>query len=263
MRPRLVSTTLVALAVALTSAACSGGRRRLTCERPIKGFKTEPGQILWFGEMHGTEESPRFIGDAVCEAARWDRVQLGLEIPQDEQLRINHYLVDGDRTKLLAGPFWAQHDGRSSTAMLGLLDRVRKIREGGGRVEVVAYDITNEPDRDAAMARTVLASRDPGTVFIGLSGNIHSRRTKWNDMTPLVARLVEQRAPIKTFDVSASGGTMWACMSEPDHEPVCGEHPNSNDGGKGPPWSLGKPRDDSHDGVYFVGPTKAAPPAKP
>ncbi len=247
----------------LVLTGCPDGRRRLKCEHPIKGFKTEPGHIYWFGEMHGTEESPRFVGDAVCEAARWDRVQLGLEIPQDETLRISHYLADGDRKKLLEGPFWSQHDGRSSTAMVALLDRVRKIRDGGGRVEVVAYDVTNEPDRDAAMARTVTASRDPGTVFIGLSGNIHSRRTQWNETAPLVAHLIAQKAPIKTFDVSASGGTMWSCMATPDHEPQCGEHPNSNDGGTNPPWSLGKPKDDSHDGVYFVGPTKAAPPAKP
>ncbi len=262
----LSRSTLVISAVAVVSlglAACEGGRRRLTCPHPIKGFKTEPGQMFWFGEMHGTEESPRFVGDAVCEAARWDRVQLGLEIWQDEQLRIGHYLMDGDRKKLLEGPFWAQHDGRSTTAMLALLDRIRQIRADGGKVEVVAFDITNEPDRDKAMAKAVVGSRDPNSVFIGLAGNIHTRRTKWNEVTPMVARLVEQHFAFKTYDVSASGGTMWSCMATDDHEPVCGEHPMSDHGGNGAPWSLGTPRDESHDGVYFVGPTKAAGPAKP
>jgi hypothetical protein len=258
-------STFIAVAVATLAFGLVGceGQRRLRCPRPIKGFKTAPGQMYWFGEMHGTEESPRFVGDAVCEAARWDRVQLGLEIWQDEQLRINHYLMDGDRTKLLEGPFWAAHDGRSTTAMVALLDRLRQIREDGGKVEVVAYDITNEPDRDQAMATAVIGARDPTSVFIGMSGNIHSRRTKWNEVTPLVARLIEQHFNVKTYDVSATGGTTWSCTATDDHEPECGEHPNSNDGGKGTPWSLGAPRDDSHDGVYFVGPTKAAPPAKP
>jgi hypothetical protein len=261
----LSRSTIIAAVVAtvVVLAGCEGGSKRLRCPRPIKGFKTEPGQMYWFGEMHGTEESPRLVGDAVCEAARWDRVQLGLEIWQDEQLRIGHYLVDGDRAKLLAGPFWAQHDGRSTTAMVALLDRIRQIRDDGGKVEVVAFDITNEPDRDNAMAKAVMGARDPSAVFIGMSGNIHSRRTKWNEVTPLVARLIEQHFKVKTYDVSATGGTMWSCIATDDHEPVCGEHPNSNDGGKGAPWSLGAPRDDSHDGVYFVGPTKAAGPAKP
>jgi len=249
----MLSRSTALLALALSLAACEGGRKRLKCPHPIKGFKTERGQMIWFGEMHGTEESPRLVGDAVCEGARWDRVQLGLEIWQDEQLRLNHYLMDGDRKKLFEGPFWAQHDGRSTTAMVALLDRIRQIRDDGGKVEVVAYDITNEPDRDKAMAKTVIASRDPNAVWIGLAGNVHTRRTKWNEVTPMVARLVEQHFALTTYDVSATGGTMWSCVATDEHEPVCGEHPNSNDGGAGAPWSLGKPKEsggeNSHEGL--------------
>lgn len=250
------------LVLALLACAC-GSRKRLTCDRPIKGLDLQQGAILWFGEMHGTTESPKFAGDVACNAARLAHVQLGLEIWQTEQQRIDRYLLDGDRKALLEGPFWAQHDGRSSVAMVALLDQVRTIRKGGGRVEVVAYDVTNEPDRDKAMAKAVLAARNQGAVFVGLSGNIHSRRTKWNELTPLVAHLLAEKLPVRTHDVSASGGTIWACIATDDHEPKCGEHPNSNDGGKGVPGTIGPPRDDSHDGVYFVGPTTASPPVKP
>jgi hypothetical protein len=43
-------------------------------------------------------------------------------------------------------------------------------------------------------------------------------------------------------------------------EPVCGEHRNFADRSPGPAWTLGPARDDSHDGVYFVGVTTASPP---
>jgi hypothetical protein len=41
-----------------------------------------------------------------------------------------------------------------------------------------------------------------------------------------------------------------------------GEHSMPHDPKSGTPWTLGPPRDDSHDGVYFVGNTTAAPPAR-
>jgi hypothetical protein len=171
-------------------------------------------------------------------------------------------LSTGERDRLLSGPFWAQHDGRSTTAMVDLLDRIRWLRRAGANIDVVAYDVTDQPDRDQAMAIKVLTARDARGVFIGLSGNIHSRHTKWNEVTPLVNHLVDAKLAVKTHDVSSAGGTMWACMATPDHEPVCGEHPNSNHGA-GTPWTFGPARDASHDAVYYVGATKAAFPAKP
>jgi hypothetical protein len=235
------------LALVCSFAAGCGTRKRLMCERKIQGVTVNPGELVWFGEMHGTEESPRFVGDVVCYAARGYHVQLGLEIPQEE------------RDALLAGPFWAGSDGRSSDAMVGLLDRVREMRKSGGRIEVVAYDV-HDLDRDRGMAQAVIAARNPGAVFVGLSGNVHSRKTPFRGSETLVSHLIANKITVRTHDVSASGGTMWACIG--DDEVVCGEHPNGNDAGTQPPWTVGPARDDSHDAVYFVGPTKASRPAR-
>ncbi|HEY5926310.1 MAG TPA: hypothetical protein VIV11_31710 [Kofleriaceae bacterium] len=251
--------------------ACGGARPvKHTCDKPIGGLAAhlQPGAIVWFGEMHGTEESPRFVGDAACLAAKVARVQLGLEIWTNEQARFDRYLAskggDADRKALLEGPFWQQADGRSSHAMVALLERVRVLRAAGAKIDIVLYDdpIAN---RDEAMAKRVIALRDPKAIFVALSGNVHSRRTKgtpWDpELVPTVAHLVAAKLPVVTFNVSAAGGSMWACMSTPDHEPNCGEHPNRDDG-PGTPWTLGPRRDDAHDGVYFVGPTKPSYPAK-
>src|SRR5690606_1620762 len=105
----------------------------------------EAGSVWWFGEMHGTEESPAFIGDFACMAAQaGHRVQVGLEIWTAEQGAIELFLDTGERERLLAGPFWAQHDGRSTTAMVEPLDRLRWLRRAGAKIDVVAYDVTDK-----------------------------------------------------------------------------------------------------------------------
>lgn len=248
--------------ILLVLVACNRKQVAVQCERSIEGLNLSAGRIVWLGEMHGTMESPKFVGDVVCQGARAASVQLGLEIATAEQMRIDRFLVDGKRDSLLAGPWWRQHDGRSSTAMLALIERIRELRRGGAKVSIVAYDALSLDGRDTAMANFVRAARKPDHLFIGLSGNVHSRRTKWNDMTPLVAQLVAHGLGVKTYDVSASGGTFWGCMSHGDHEPICGEHPMGIDREKGTPWTIGARRDESHDGVYFVGKTTASPPAR-
>lgn len=262
----------LATVLVLALASCSHRSHVPSCARPIAGLEAriQRGAILWFGEVHGTEESPRFVGDVACHAASAGRVQVGLEIFEDEQPRIDRYLrSDGgaaDRAALLEGAFWHQHDGRSSTGMAALLEQLRALRAAGAAIEVVAYDVPS-PDRDTTMAEHVARTRDPAAVFVGLSGNIHSRRTKgtpWNaELVPMVAQLVARGLAITTFDVSWNGGTYWACVStKPNEPPQCGSHEISRHE-PGDPWTLGPARDASHDGVYRIGRATAAPPARP
>ena len=256
MAPLLAILALVGL------GACSN-QRGPTCERLIDGLDKHlaAGRIVWFGEMHGTEESPRFIGDAVCLAAKRARVQLGLEVPHTEQALFDRYVQGkADRAALLRGPFWEQVDGRTSHAMVGLLDRVRALRKAGAKIELVLFDNPLD-NRDEAMAQLVIQRRDAKAIFVGLSGNIHSRKQRWRELVPLVAHLIAAKLPVTTFNVSSNGGTFWGCVGTDDHEPVCGVHDNHDDG-PGKPWTLGPARDNAHDGVYFVGKTTASPPAR-
>jgi hypothetical protein len=263
------AVALVAACIAVSACAPRKQDSGVTvkCERRLPALvpQLHAGTFVWFGEMHGTEESPRFVGDAVCEAARVARVQLGLEIWRSEQASVDDYLRTGDRQKLLAGPFWATNDGRASTGMVALLDRVRALRKKGAKIEVIAYDVPAQ-DRDFEMAKAVLQARDALAIYVGLSGNLHSRRTKgtpWNpDLVPMIAHIAEAGPRVVTYDVEASGGEMWSCMGTPDHEPECGVHPNQDTAHGATPWTLGPAKDASHDGVYYVGVTKAAPPAK-
>jgi hypothetical protein len=269
MRPR--AAVWMVWMVLVVTAACRH-RGTPSCERSVAGIEPyiQRGAIAWFGEMHGTEESPRFVGDVVCHAVRVGRVQLGLEIWNAEQSRIDAYMnSDGaaaDRAALLDGAFWRNHDGRSTEAMLALLERMRALSHAGATIDIVAYDVPDAPDREGAMAEFVAKERDANAVFVALSGNFHSRRTKgalWDpELVPTVARLVERGLAVTSFDVSSNGGMNWGCMLKGPGEPrECGEHPNRREPGE--PWTLGPARDSSHDGIYRVGATVASKPARP
>jgi len=271
----IVNFQLGVVACVVGMASCDHRRSATapSCERAIAGLDSylRSGSLVWFGEMHGTEESPRFVGDVACLAARTSRVQVGLEIWSAEQPRIDQYLKsDGarsDRAALIDGAFWRNHDGRSTEAMVALLERARLLRHAGAQIEVVAYDVLPDArDRDAVMADFVARARDPNAIFVALSGNVHSRRIKgslWDpDLVPTVARLVERGLPVTSFDVSSNGGAFWACMFDgPDKPQRCGEHPNRQEPGES--WTLGPARDALHDGIYRVGATKASMPARP
>ena len=126
--------------------------------------------LVLFGEFHGTAEAPAFVAEAL--AASLDPVALAIEWPRDLQPAVDAFLATGDRTRLLAEPhdFWSYRDGRSSAAMLALVDRARRLR-----APVICFDGTfpSAEDRDAGMAALLIEAR-PTRLFV-LCGNLHAR----------------------------------------------------------------------------------------
>jgi hypothetical protein len=155
-----------------------------------------PGTGLLLGEMHGTAESPAFAANAACLALRAGRrVTLALEIPREEEERVEVFLAsagtEADRAALLAGPFWSgdYQDGRSSAAMLALLDGLRRLRREGRPVRVELLDhidpAADSEARDHWLAEALAEAFEETAdgVVISLTGNIHSRiapGTPWN-----------------------------------------------------------------------------------
>lgn len=237
---------------------------------PVAGVDAvlTPGARVIFGEMHGTVETPRLVGDVVCHAAARGPVRLGLEIFSDEQPRLDAFVASAggaaERKALLAGPFWTRsyQDGRNSTAMLALLDRVRALRRGGADVAVVAFDVPStlkKGDRDALMADNLAAAfaRAPQATFVMMVGNLHARKAKHPrfSQTFMAQRLVAMQQPVVSLDGDYALGTAWVCM------PVCGPHVI----GRGPAAPVGitlaATRDGAYDGHFSVGAPTFAPPA--
>jgi hypothetical protein len=198
------------------------------CGNGVEGLHAllQPGLTLLVGEQLGSREAPATVGDMVCQAALGGaRVVLGLSVPSEDQERIDRYLssagTPADQDQLLGGRFWLRtyQDGRSSRAMLDLIDRVRALRGAGLRIDVVAYDteLASGNERDMFMARSLLLRRAdlPKELFIVLSGNAHvavKQGASWDaGFVPLGSHLAKTGGPVKALDLSYAQGTRWTC----------------------------------------------------
>jgi hypothetical protein len=239
----------------------------------------ESGTVLLLGEIHGTVESPAFVAALLCQAAAAGRaVTLALELPDTQNDPLAAYLASAgapsDRQKLLAQPPWqAQYqDGRTSAAVLSLIDEVRRLRSTGASVEVLLYDPDGHGSarqRERQMAeRLERALQAAATdLFVVLTGNLHSRLirgTRWDPQHRPMGYLLAQWMPerrIISLAISHAGGTVWICTSSKSVD--CGGVAVTG-GGMGPRNSIqwvGELSETGHHGVYFVGQVSFSPPA--
>jgi hypothetical protein len=280
----------LALTVLLLASACSPAPRPqsaapaavepLACQE-VEGLEPllAPGAGLLFGEVHGTVESPAFVANAACLALRTGRpVTVALEIWREERARVDAFLAsagtEADRAALLDGRFWtdAYQDGRRSQAMLGLLDDLRRLRQGGRPLHVTLIDRQEMPaqsqERDRWMAEGLAQAfeESPGSVVISLTGNVHSRITRGTpwvaDYEPAGFVLATMRPDLRltALDFSAPDGTAWICTS--DEVSSCQARPWRGEGdGQGGRVVLHPQVTNGHGGVYSVGSLTASPPA--
>jgi hypothetical protein len=204
-------------------------------DRPVagNGLVTDLAQLVQtrspviLGEIHGTAEAPALVGDVVeALVAGGGPVLLALEIPSSHQDQLDLYLdsagTPADRAALFGHRFWGFRDGRSSVAMLALLDRIRALRADGRSLEVVAFDVADpgEADREATLAAnlaTVLRRPQRPPVLV-LTGNLHARQTIGTPFDPtleLMAWRLREFKPL-SLNVRAPTGTAWVCT------PACG-----------------------------------------
>ncbi len=235
-----------------------------------------PGTVLVLGELYGTAESPAFVLDVACHATAADlSIVVGVELPTGERGRIDAFLdstgAPEDREALISGPRWQSdpQDGRTSFAMLELIDGLRRLRAAGKSIRVLPFDTGGAGDdqaRDRGMGQAVaaVAKATPGAMMVVLTGNMHSRFTQGRarnaDYRPM-AYVLEKRIPerdVITLDVAYGAGSAWNCS------PDCG--PVEILGNQGT-WRWSIEIDETthpagHHGRYFVGGVTASPPAR-
>jgi hypothetical protein len=208
------------------------------CPVDVKGLAPllHPGLTLLIGEQLGSNEVPAMVGHLVCQAASTGlTVVLGLSLPATEQPKVEAYLASpggpADQDTLLEGRFWTRpyQDGRSSRAVMDLIDRARSLRAAGLRVTVVAYDTdtASGSERDRAQAGVWLKRRQeqPHEVHIVLAGNTHTRvqkGTPWDrDFTPM-AHLMKEDRSLFVLETSYAQGRRWGCDLNRESKLVCG-----------------------------------------
>ena len=183
-------------------------------------------QVVILGELHGTRETPEFTGEYGCLLAQGVvEVILALEIPEREQQSISTYLSTlgspADLSALTKGAFWNRsdlsQDGRSSQAMLQLIERVRVLRYAGKRISIAAID-GQRPGlrRDGSMAQIVrdLLKSNPQTRVIALVGNVHALKNRGANFSrdyESLGFLLSDLSPL-TLNVMPKQGSAWVCI---------------------------------------------------
>ena len=245
---------------------------------PIGGIEgvLRPGLVLVLGELHGTNESPAFARDVACHGvAAGLQVIVGVEILTGERERIDTFLdsegTPADRKAVLAGAQWqgGYQDGRTSYAMLELLEGLRRLHAETSKIRVVPFDTGNAGGgqaRDRGMGRTMAKAVEgaPEAVAIVLTGNMHSRHTRgrarnadYEPMAWVMKQSIGDRE-LLSLDVAHGGGSAWICT------PECGI--TDLGGHRGDPrWTIDiddETRTAGHHGLYHVGSITASPPAR-
>jgi len=189
----------------------------------------EPGSVVLFGEIHGSQELPAIFGEAVCTAAASGlAVEVGFEQPRGEQASVDAFLEStgeaADVAALLATPFWSREyrDGRSSQARVDLLERLRQLRMAGLPVHAFLYDIDPGEDatrREARMAENIAAHAraHAHALTTTLVGEVHAWTTEgapWDPaFLPMGWQVAQAGLQVRSLGRATPRGTAWICTS--------------------------------------------------
>ncbi|PTL84053.1 hypothetical protein [Vitiosangium sp. GDMCC 1.1324] len=270
-----------AVAKAVEVPAAPTAAASVECGVPIIGLvpQVNPGGVLLLGELHGTQEVPRFVAQGACQTASTGTpVTVGLELPVENQQRVATFLrsagTEDDWLKLMEAPFWRNpyQDGRASEAMANLLEQLRKLRSQGLDVDAFAFDHPEfkGQQHEDAMTATVLsyAQQGPGRFFLVVSGNIHPRTIQglpWDSgYRPMGLQLSQKLEHVVALDVAYNSGSAWICAVEGSQEKLdCGVRParGKDNGDRFFVHLFNQPNEAGYHGVFYVGPVTASLPA--
>lgn len=256
-------------------------------------------QIIVIGEIHGMDGPPAFAEALMCHSlSRGLKTGLALEYG-DEEGRYTSYLASpgsaADQIEFFEESSWKYDftDGRSSEAMLSLIDRAREYKNQGHDLTVITFrpeymDRDDYLDRNTfsqafeeESAKNILAGSANLEKTIVLVGNLHARRGNFKYKDKNYEHMAEHLpAPqTLTFNAVYTAGTSWSCMG-----PTAADCKEYESGATVDTTSglldtgrfavlIGNGREsltgvsthsyapDKYDGVVYTGPAKASPPA--
>jgi len=208
--------------------------------KPIAGTEqlwSKPAlRFVVAGEMHGTNETPAIFKDLVCSADGLKRpIIVGVELR--EQVAIDRFMASTNRDlaadALLSKGEWHDSDGRTSQAMLMLLEDLRALKLGGAVSGIVAFSVWRlgetaaKGEKRMASALLAAARRHPNALVIALTGNVHACKKMLPGVGsyPLMASFLPSAETVSLF-VTDRGGEAWNCQGD-----GCRSHKLSSSGG--------------------------------
>ena len=163
--------------------------------------------LLLLGEMHGVRGNPLLIRALMAE---FGLTSLGLEWPAGLTGTITAFLATG--TLADHGWLWLG-DGRITAGHLAVLAAMA----AAGPLDLVLFDDfgslgTGWPERDAAMARRLLAAVPAGGAGAGtlvVAGNAHTPTVATELGVPAGAHLARERPGAREIRIRYGSGAFW------------------------------------------------------
>ena len=185
--------------------ACSSAR-----EADLDPFSPPPSQVLVLGEVHGTQEAPKWFEKEVRRLIEKGRpLNVGLELTDADILSACSALSDHS-----ADGRWFDEtqDGRTSQAMADLACALGKIKDEGN-IRLFGLVDDSQPSipraqRYADAIRNSLLS--PNSVTIVLAGNLHARHVP----TSMTGVLEAAGITVHTATIAAPAAEAWTCSQD-------------------------------------------------
>jgi hypothetical protein len=217
----------------------------------------QPRYIV-FGELHGTQESPAFVGDLACALAAQDqRVLLAIEFDSgaDAALQDAWRLPANEFAQALQKFGWkGRTDGVASEAMFAVLVRLHRLKDAGRPIDVAAFNgprdesqrkrfahLAGQGPHEAAQAENIHNAASSGSYdrVLVLVGGFHAETVPYGEgaksFDPMAARLA-RTGRVVSLKMRFAAGSAWNCIAKPGRrfEPgqaipkdaiECGNHP--------------------------------------
>ena len=183
-------------------------------------------EFVLVGEYHGTNEMPAVARDIACAATTTGRpLVFGVELTPVDQPALDEFMRSNGspsaRAALLASPGWAEKGGRTTVAIVEMLETLRRLGRRN-RVSVVAFDAAptargTSAAREAAMAKMLkkAAAKQPRSLVVALTGAGHAGKSPWSSYDPPFAAAGQLLPPERTVALAFArpGGRYWGCSS--------------------------------------------------
>lgn len=268
--------------------------------KPIEGVEavldSPLPRVIILGELHGMDGPPNFAKALVCHSlARGYRTALGFEMSDDAEQRLKIFLAskgsEDARIEMFNHTMWTNDftDGRSSEAMLALLDYARITQQSESSFKPFFFQSTDvdwsqyEADPNAVlqanekgMAENILSFSQKNEIdkTIILVGNLHAKRAKnpFGDHDYDFMAVHMPAPETLTLSNLYGSGTSWNCLGSITGETVCGA--SDTQGNVDPDSELAKTENyeikiiqsptaaiKGYDGWFYVGAANASKPA--
>ncbi len=225
----ILMTTIMAAAAAAASCPLPDGWDAVAASHP---------HYVILGEIHGTVESPAFVGDLACALVeRHERLLVALEqdSTNDAALQLAWRLPPAEFESAVGNTLgWrGRMDGNGSMAIRALLIRLQAMKARGAPINIVAFNgardeaqaarfrsLPGQGPHEAAQADNIVqaVNADRYDRVIVLVGNLHASKAPvkrgGTQFEPMAMRLASA-GPSVSLQMLGGAGSTWSCQAKP------------------------------------------------